>query len=126
MTRQETEKLFRLIPHYFPQKQITDELMAAWYLAFRSYGYEAVRDAVIQHAMVKKFFPDISEVAKFLPPVCDPAGAEAEKRAQENGWMAPYIDELASHDRDPSASRLARERGISWKEAQDMMERGEA
>lgn len=58
-------------------------LKMAWALVLEPYTYEDVKQAVAAHFRVSKFWPDIGEIAQYLPDVPTPKDIRERKRREE-------------------------------------------
>lgn len=80
MDKQETEKLFKLLAQFYPQKKPRDEQKYAWYLALQPYRYEDVKYAAVCYAREQKYFPDLSDLTAGL-------------QKKERGSFFPWTEE---------------------------------
>lgn len=69
MTREDMAKLWRLAENLFPPPRNIDveARKYAWYLAFRDYPYDTVREALLTLGRKQRFFPDVQEISVLLP-----------------------------------------------------------
>lgn len=88
MTVSETKALVRLLLSLCPlHAPVVDRDFAlAWSAALQPYPYAAVRDAALDHARRKPFFPSVSDLLKAVPAPASAARndlALAEKKLQQ-------------------------------------------
>lgn len=71
MNRQEMDKIWKLIGSLrFGDPRANDlTVKAAWGLVLEPYDYKAVMDAVLAHFRGSKYFPDVGEITRHLPPL---------------------------------------------------------
>lgn len=69
MTREETNKLWKLAENLFPPPRNVDvdSRKYAWYLAFQDYDYYTLRDVMLNLGRTQRFWPDVSEISALLP-----------------------------------------------------------
>ena len=69
MTRDERQKIYRLLSQYYPNaRQLQSrETLTAYGLVLAKFTYADVKNAVIRHAANCKFFPDVAELVAGLP-----------------------------------------------------------
>ena len=115
MEYNDVEKLFSLLEHlYQGKKKSRDKVtVAIWHEVFKPWSYEQVRDAVIRRSREKKFMPDQSEIAEYLP------------RAERMGEKVPgTVDQVAGTvARGPAKARPSTDaRGIGARNVPSGME----
>ena len=118
MTRDDVTKLFRLLGELYPNRDIRRDGVqtAIWAEVLKPWTYPQVRDAVIRRARENEYFPNPSEIAKYLPQ--EPWEAPMPEQARDNGAKAsPDLLEWWA-DR----KRALREAGLPT--AADAMRRG--
>ena len=69
MTQEEGKKLFNLLCSLHPplKKEMSEDMILAYWRVLRSYRYEDVREAVFLRAQREKFYPTASEIVEYLP-----------------------------------------------------------
>ncbi len=129
MKKEEVTKLFDLLEQlYQGKKKSRDEVtVAIWNEVLKPWSYEQIRDAVIRRAREKRFMPDPSEIAEYLPRPeksamanrSQPMGAiERKHMEQARQWQAEWHKEL--HKLGLPTMREALEQGMSlaqWNKA---------
>ena len=125
MEYNDVEKLFNLLEHlYQGKKKSRDKVtVAIWHEVFKPWSYEQVRDAVIRRSREKKFMPDQSEIAEYLPKVDGgpkmgrprpPSEWERSCLEQSIRWQEQWHEDLQR--RGLPTMREALERGMSLPE----------
>lgn len=90
--------------------------LAYWY-ALSPYDYEQVREGVLAAARKSRLYPAVAEIVDGIP---SPPPQENTHSSKGQEWMLPYIQKRdAMHPR--SVSRFARERGLTWPQAAEVM-----
>ena len=125
MDEKDVKRLWALLDELYPRQkpQETGKRLLAWTLALEPYGYEEIRAAALSHARKNEYYPSIAEITANLPArkVTEqkPHGAgEAWQRAIDAGQCLDAADEMGA------VSRCARERGVSWREAKQILQKG--
>lgn len=121
LTKDEIERLGGMLDAFFYETPDDRRVSAnparalAYQLALEPYSYAEAREAVVLCAREKRLYPSPAEIIAHMK---SPATAKTEDRA----WMKPYIDDLAKRERGRvSVSRYAREHGISWEKANEIL-----
>lgn len=88
MTRDDVTKLFRLLVELYPNRDIRRDGVqtAIWAEVLKPWTYPQVRDAVIRRARENEYFPNPSEIAKYLPQ--EPWEAPMPEQVRDNGAKA--------------------------------------
>lgn len=121
MTKDEIEKLGGMLDAFFldatADRRVSGNsaVALAYQLALEPYSYDEVREAVIACAREKRLYPAPAEIIAHMK---SPATAKTEDRT----WMKPYIDDLVKREKARvSVSRYAREHGMTWEEANEVL-----
>lgn len=107
MDENERRKIYTLLSKFYPNaRQLRDSAtLTAWGYVLENYTYEDVKEAVIDYAAKKKFFPDLADLTGSLTPISardpqperrdKPMGAK-ERRDLERSiqWQADWHDHL--------------------------------
>lgn len=127
MQREDVNRLFDLLEKlYQGKKRPRDKVtVAIWAAVLEPWSYPQVRDGVIRRARENTYYPDPSEIVKYLPPIQD-ADKAGEKRyappdrAEQKylRWGALYREKLTSalDEAGIAPYEVAARQGVSWTE----------
>ncbi len=123
MDKSDVGRIFRLLLQFrrnAPQLKDPD-FRLAWELGLAPYDYEDVKAAVVAYVRKNSFFPNLSDIVAHLTPQDAPEPvADTRYSCAE---MDRYIDALFAKPETEGMriSRYAREHGISWEEAENLV-----
>lgn len=121
MTKEDMKQLALLLDSLFPSSpaalriSASENVALAYRYALAPYDYEQVREGVLAAARRNRLYPSVAEIIQGIPaPPSPPAAGGAP------AWMLPYIRKRdAKHA--ASISRFARERGLTWPQAEEAL-----
>ena len=121
MTEKDMKPLALLLDSLFPSAPAALRISAnehtalAYRYALSPYTYEQVREGVLAAARSCRMYPSVAEIIQGIPapPPLSPA-------PQAASWMLPYIQNRDTKHTG-SISRYARERGLTWPQAKEVL-----